>query len=71
MSSNREEAIVSYPMEGNRKVTFIIRDKLAPDDVIVNRTMAKLLALRVEQALDTVPVHRNIKDLLIKLNTTV
>lgn len=68
MSTNRQEATISYPMQGNRKVTFIVRDKIAPDDVIVNRAKAKLLALRTAEPLDTVRINRNIKDLLIKLN---
>lgn len=56
-------------MEGNRRVTFIVRDSIASDDVIVNRAKAKLLALRTGEPLDTVRISRTVKDLLIKLNT--
>lgn len=68
MPTNRVEAVLSYPLQNSRRVTFIIRDKLAPDDVIVNRSKAKLLALRANEDLDIVRVSRSIKDLMIKTN---
>jgi len=69
MATTRQEAVITYPMEGNRRVTFIVRDSIAPDDVVVNRAKAKLLALRTGEPLDTVRISRTVKDLLIKLNT--
>jgi len=68
MPTNRVEAVISYPLQNSRRVTFIIRDRIAPDDIIVNRSKAKLLALRADETLDIVRVSRDIKDLMIKTN---
>ncbi len=68
MPTNRVSASFSYPLQNSRTVTFIVRDKIAPDDVIVSRVKAKLLALRTDETLDVVRTSRNIKDLMIKTN---
>ena len=71
MATNRVEVALSYSLQNSRIVTFIVRDKIAPDDVIMNRCRAKLLALRVNEVLDIVPVSRNVKDLMIKTNVAM
>jgi hypothetical protein len=68
MATNRIEVALSYTLQNNRQVTFIVRDKISPDDVIVNRSRAKLLALRASETLDIVRVSRNVKDLMIRTN---
>lgn len=68
MSTNRVSASISYPLQNSRIVTLIVRDKIAPDDVIMNRSRAKLLALRTSEVLDIVRVSRDVKDLMIKNN---
>ncbi len=68
MPTNRVTASISYPLQNSRVVTLIVRDKVAPDDVIVNRSRAKLLALRTSEVLDIVRVSRDVKDLMIKNN---
>jgi hypothetical protein len=66
--TDRVEVSRSYSLANGRRVTIILRDKLAPDDIIVNRARAKVHALRVDEDVDTVPVSRNVKDLLIRSN---
>lgn len=68
MASNVTETSISYPMANSRVVTITLRDKIAPDDVVVNRSKAKLLALRTGDTLDVVPLSRRLKDLMIKFN---
>ena len=68
MAANRTEVSKSYPLANGRLVTIILRDKISIDDIVTNRTKAKLLALRAGEAEDTVRVNRKVKDLLIKSN---
>lgn len=66
--ANRVESSRSYPMANGRVVTIILRDQIAPDDIVVNRARAKVLALRANEEVDTVSVSRVIKDLMIRSN---
>ena len=68
--STRSEVPINIRKDG-RIYRFVLRDKLAPEDLQVVMIRAQAFSVQTGEAYNGRPPKRNVKDFLIKSNITI
>lgn len=67
----REEYRRSYSLADGRRVTYIIRESVIPEDPYLSLARAKALTVRTGEAFASERVSKEIRDYLIKTNIAI